>query len=96
MLTVSTECAIAVLDTSGVAVVILTIVRDLGASFAGAHWVVVLISSASPHCCFQLDHSLLLPAGSIADRFAWRKVFLSGIGLFAVAPLLCGAEHAGG
>jgi hypothetical protein len=71
-----------------VGVVLLTIVRDPRASFAEAQWAV-----STYFLCFA---PLLLPAGSIDDDFARQKVFLSGIGLFAVASLLCGAEHAGG
>jgi MFS family permease len=72
-----------VLDTDVVAVVLPTIARDLGASFADVEWVVstyVLRFAA-----------LLLPAGSIADCFGRRKVLLGGIGLFALASLLYGA-----
>ena len=72
-----------VLDTNVVAVVLPTIARDLGASFAEVEWVV-----STYVLCFA---ALLLPAGSIADRFGRRKVFLGGIGLFALASLLCGA-----
>jgi MFS family permease len=71
-----------VLDTN-VAVVLPTITRDLGASFTDVEWVV-----STYVLCFA---ALLLPAGSIADRFGRRKVFLCGIGLFALASLLCGA-----
>src|SRR6266480_3797659 len=72
-----------VLDTNVVAVVLPTIARDLGASFADVEWVV-----STYVLCFA---ALLLPAGSIADRFGRRKVFLGGIGLFALASLMCGA-----
>ena len=71
-----------VLDTNVVAVVLPTIACDLGASFADVEWVV-----STYVLCFA---ALLLPAGSIADRFGGRKVFLGGIGLFALASLLCG------
>jgi EmrB/QacA subfamily drug resistance transporter len=82
LLTASTGCAMTVLDTNVVAVVLPTIARDLGASFAEVQWVV-----STYVLCFA---ALLLPAGSIADRFGRRKVFLGGIGLFALASLLCG------
>ena len=71
-----------VLDTNVVAVVLPTIACDLGASFADVEWVV-----STYVLCFAAP---LLPAGSIADRFGGRKVFLGGIGLFALASLLCG------
>ena len=53
-----------VLDTNVVAVVLPTIARDLGASFADVEWVV-----STYVLCFA---ALLLPAGSIADRFGRR------------------------
>ncbi|MET4030410.1 EmrB/QacA subfamily drug resistance transporter [Bradyrhizobium sp. JR7.2] len=71
-----------VLDTNVVAIVLPTITRDLSASFAEVEWVV-----STYVLCFA---SMLLPAGAIADRFGRRKVFLIGIGAFAVASLLCG------
>ncbi len=72
-----------VLDTNIVAVVLPTVARDLGATFADVEWVI-----STYVLCFA---SLLLPAGSIADRFGRKKVFLFGIGLFAAASMLCGA-----
>src|SRR5258707_3882996 len=63
-----------VLDTNVVAVVLPTIARDMSASFADVEWVV-----STYVLCFA---ALLLPAGSIADRFGRRKVFLGGIGFF--------------
>lgn len=72
-----------VLDTNVVAVVLPTIARDLGASLADIEWVV--------SACVLCFAALLLPAGSIADHFGRRKVFLGGIGLFALASLLCEA-----
>jgi MFS family permease len=41
--------------------------------------------------CFA---ALLLPAGSIADRFGRRKAFLGGVSLFALASLLSGTAPA--
>jgi EmrB/QacA subfamily drug resistance transporter len=82
LLTASTGCAMTVLDTNVVAIVLPTVARDFGASFADIEWVISTYVS-----CFA---SLLLPAGAIADRFGRRRVFLIGIGAFAVASLLCG------
>jgi EmrB/QacA subfamily drug resistance transporter len=82
LLTASTGCAMTVLDTNIVGIVLPTIARDLGASFADIEWVI-----SSYVLCFA---SLLLPAGAIADRFGRRRVFLIGITVFAVASLLCG------
>ncbi|APT60203.1 MFS transporter (plasmid) [Roseomonas gilardii] len=82
LLTASTGCAMTVLDTNIVAIVLPTIARDFRASFAEIEWVI-----STYVLCFA---SLLLPAGAIADRFGRRRVFLSGIGAFAAASLLCG------
>ena len=82
LLTASIGCAMTVLDTNIVAIVLPTIARDLGASFADIEWVI-----SSYVLCFA---SLLLPAGAIADRFGRRKVFLIGITIFALASLICG------
>jgi EmrB/QacA subfamily drug resistance transporter len=82
LLTASMGCAMTVLDTNIVAVVLPTIARDLGASFADIEWVI-----SSYVLCFA---SLLLPAGAIADRFGRRGIFLIGIAVFGLASLLCG------
>lgn len=83
LLTASTGCAMTVLDTNIVAIVLPTIARDLKASFADVEWVV-----STYVLCFA---ALLLPAGAVADRYGRRRVFLTGITLFAFASLLCGA-----
>jgi EmrB/QacA subfamily drug resistance transporter len=82
LLTASVGCAMTVLDTNVVGIVLPTIARDLNASFADIEWVI-----SAYVLCFA---SLLLPAGSIADRFGRKRVFLIGIALFAAASLLCG------
>ncbi|HEX3525335.1 MAG TPA: MFS transporter, partial [Stellaceae bacterium] len=82
LLTASTGCTLTVLDTNIVAIVLPTIARDFGASFADIEWVI-----SSYVLCFA---SLLLPAGAIADRFGRRRVFLIGITIFSLASLLCG------
>src|ERR1700754_4069528 len=82
LLAASTGCAMTVLDTNVVGVVLPTIAVDLGARFPDIEWVI-----SSYVLCFA---SLLLPAGAIADRFGRRRVFLGGIAFFAVASLLCG------
>ncbi|HEY0213666.1 MAG TPA: MFS transporter, partial [Paenirhodobacter sp.] len=83
LLTASTGCAMTVLDTNVVAVVLPTIARDFGATFAQVEWVI-----STYVLCFA---ALLLPAGAIADRFGRRRVFVCGIAAFALASLLCGA-----
>jgi EmrB/QacA subfamily drug resistance transporter len=82
LLAASTGCALTVLDTNVVGIVLPTIASDLGARFVDIEWVI-----SSYVLCFA---SLLLPAGVIADRFGRRRVFLGGIAFFALASLLCG------
>jgi EmrB/QacA subfamily drug resistance transporter len=82
LLTAATGCAMTVLDTNVVGIVLPAIARDYGARFADIEWVV-----SSYVLCFA---ALLLPAGTIADRFGRRRVFLGGIAFFAAASLLCG------
>lgn len=82
LLTASTGCAMTVLDTNVVAMVLPTIARDFGATFAEVEWVI-----STYVLCFA---ALLLPAGAIADRFGRRSVFLIGIGAFALSSWLCG------
>lgn len=82
LLTASTGCAMTVLDINIVAMVLPSIARGFGASFADIQWVV------SAYVLFFA--SLLLPAGAIADRFGRKRTFLAGIGVFTLASLLCG------
>ncbi len=82
LLIASMGCAMTVLDTNVVGIVLPTIARDLNASFADIEWVI-----SAYVLCFA---ALLLPAGSLADRYGRKRVFLTGIALFAVASLACG------
>ncbi len=85
LLTASMGCAMTVLDTNVVAIVLPSIAHDLGATFAQIEWVI-----STYVLCFA---SSLLPAGSIADRFGRRRVFLIGIAFFAMTSVLCGNAH---
>lgn len=82
LLVASAGCAMTVLDTNVVGIVLPAIARDLQASFAQVEWVI-----SAYVLCFA---ALLLPAGSIADRYGRRRVFLAGITVFALASLACG------
>lgn len=83
LLTASGVCSLIVLDTNIVAVTLPTIARDLGANFADIEWVVSAYMLAFA--------ALLLPAGSIADRFGRQKTLLCGLGIFILASIGCGA-----
>ena len=78
----SAGCALTVLDTNVVGVVLPTIARDLSATFADIEWVV-----SAYVLCFA---SLLLPAGTLADRIGRRRLFLIGLSLFALTSVACG------
>ena len=82
LLVASIGCALTVIDTNIVGVMLPTIAKGLHASFADMEWVIgAYVLSFS---------SLLLPAGSLADKFGRRRIFLGGILLFALASLACG------
>ena len=83
LLTASGVCSLIVLDTNIVAVTLPSIARDLGANFADIEWVVSAYMLAFA--------ALLLPAGSIADRFGRKKMLLTGLVIFILASLGCGA-----
>ena len=81
LLIASLCCAMTVLETNVVAIVLPAIARDLQADFAQVEWVV-----SSYLLCFC---SLLLPAGTIADRYGRRRVLLAGLALFGATSLAC-------
>lgn len=83
LLTASGACALIVLDTNIVAVTLPSIARDLCAGFADIEWVVSAYMLAFA--------ALLLPAGSLADRFGRKRMLISGLVLFILASLGCGA-----
>jgi EmrB/QacA subfamily drug resistance transporter len=75
--------AVAMLDATTVNVALPTIGADLGATVAGLQWTVNAYTLA--------EASLILLAGSLADRYGRRRLFHIGIGWFALASLLCAA-----
>jgi EmrB/QacA subfamily drug resistance transporter len=87
LLTASLGCAVTVLDTNLVGIVLPTIARDLAATFSDIEWVV-----SAYLLCFA---ALLLPAGAIADRIGRKRVLLLGLAIFGVASLACGAAGTG-
>jgi EmrB/QacA subfamily drug resistance transporter len=70
------------LDITIVNVALPDIQRDLRASFQDLQWVVDAYALTLA--------SFMLTAGSLADRFGRRRLFVLGLGLFTVASLLCG------
>ncbi|MGH8383936.1 MAG: MFS transporter [Pseudomonas sp.] len=83
LLTASAVCSLIVLDTNIVAVTLPSIARDLGANFADIEWVVSAYMLAFA--------ALLLPAGSLADRFGRQKMLMWGLVIFILASVGCGA-----
>jgi EmrB/QacA subfamily drug resistance transporter len=69
------------MDITIVNVALPSIRRDLGASISGLQWVIDAYT--------MVVASLLMLAGSMADRFGRRRVFQIGLGLFMLGSLLC-------
>jgi MFS family permease len=71
------------LDANIVSVSLPVIARSLNASFAGIEWVITayMLSFAS----------LLLPAGTLADRFGRKPLLIIGLLVFTLASFLCGS-----
>jgi EmrB/QacA subfamily drug resistance transporter len=70
------------LDITIVNVALPDIAKDLGSSFSDLQWVVDAYALSLA--------SLLLTAGSLADLFGRRRVFVIGLALFTLSSLLCG------
>lgn len=71
------------LDSNVVAVSLPTIARSLRADFADLEWVIsayVLTFAA-----------LLLPAGTLADRYGRKRTLIAGLAIFTAASFFCGA-----
>jgi len=69
-------------DITIVNVALPAIADDLGSSFTDLQWVVDAYALSLA--------SLLLTAGSLADLFGRRRVFVIGLALFTLSSLLCG------
>jgi MFS family permease len=72
---------IAFLDSTVVSVALPHIGRDFGTDVGGLQWVIsgYLLAVSS----------FILLGGSLGDRFGRKRIFLLGVGIFAVASLLC-------
>jgi EmrB/QacA subfamily drug resistance transporter len=73
------------IDGTVVNVALPSVQNSLGASGSQIQWVV------EAYALFLA--SLLLTGGSLGDRFGLRKMFLSGVVVFAIASLGCGLAH---
>lgn len=69
------------MDATIVNVALPSIHRDLGASISGLQWVIDAYT--------MVVASLLMLAGSMADRFGRRRVFQTGMAVFMLGSLLC-------
>src|SRR3954465_10728166 len=69
------------LDITVVNVALPDIQRDLGASFQDLQWVIDAYALTLA--------AFMLTAGSLADLFGRRRVFVIGLALFSIASLLC-------
>ncbi|MEV0703794.1 MFS transporter [Saccharopolyspora sp. NPDC050389] len=77
-----TSVIVVVMDISIVNVALPAIRRDLDASAAGLQWTVDAYTLVLA--------SFLVLAGSMADRFGRRRVFLVGLAVFGLGSSLCG------
>ena len=82
LLTMSLGVLIAQIDTSVVNLAVKPIGANLGVGVTTLHWVVD---------AYNLVYaSLLLTAGTLADIYGRRRIFVLGIALFAIGSLICG------
>ena len=71
------------LDANIVAVSLTSIARALHADFAAIEWVV---------SGYTLTFAaMLMPAGTLADRFGRKRILVIGLAIFTIASGLCGA-----
>ncbi|MFI1797969.1 MFS transporter [Streptomyces sp. NPDC020379] len=73
---------ILLVDVTIVNVALPSMADDLDASFTSLQWVIDGYALALA--------ALLLASGSLADRFGHRRCYVYGLGLFALASLVCG------
>ena len=79
---VCTATFMLLLDITVVNVALPDIQQSLGSSFSDLQWVVDAYSLTLA--------ALLLTAGSLADLFGRRRIFMIGLGVFAASSLACG------
>ncbi|HEX3293646.1 MAG TPA: MFS transporter [Solirubrobacterales bacterium] len=81
LIAVSVATFMLLLDITVVNVALPSIRDDLGGSFSDLQWVVDAYALTLA--------ALVLTAGSLADRFGRRQLFVWGLGIFSAASLLC-------
>ena len=69
-------------DVTIVQVALPTIQRHLHSSFSDLEWVIDAYALSLA--------SVILSAGSLADRYGRKRVFIAGLVIFTVASLMCG------
>ena len=77
--------SMAFIDGTVVNIALPTLQAELGATVAGVQWVV------EAYALFLA--SLLLVGGALGDRFGRKRMFLVGVGLFALASVACGLSQ---
>ena len=71
-----------ILDSTIVNIAFPTLRREFGATLADAQWVLSI---------YVLALGVTTPvSGYLADRFGIKRVYLLGIGIFALGSLMCG------
>jgi EmrB/QacA subfamily drug resistance transporter len=85
LVAVCTATFMLLLDITIVNVALPSIETSLGASFSDLQWVVDAYALALATC--------VLTAGSLADLFGRKRLFLLGILLFTIASAICGAAQ---
>lgn len=71
------------LDSNIVAVSLSSIAHSFNADFADIEWVISAYTLTFA--------SLVLPAGSLADRYGRKRILVIGLAIFSLASLICGA-----
>lgn len=71
------------LDSNIVAVSLRSISHSLGADFTAIEWVIGAYTLTFA--------SLVLPAGSLADRYGRKRMLIAGLAIFSLASFFCGA-----
>lgn len=77
--------SMAFIDGTVVNIALPTLQSELGATVAGAQWVV------EAYALFLA--ALLLVGGALGDRYGRKRLFMLGVGLFALASVACGVAQ---